>query len=251
MISPKLEFKFFERDFKDTLVLIPGWATDYRIFNPLDLKYNYLAPTRLSPANFEKELSELLSQRSLNKISLLGWSMGGFLAADFAAKFPDKIDKLILISIREKFDPQAIEEARDGIKKNKKAYLYKFYLNCFSKPDREGLNWFKKNLLKDYIDKMDLEKLLSGLDYLSQARLNSQSLTRIKRIRIFHGSDDKIAPFEEAQSIKSRLSGAEFVCLNGLGHIPFLNRQFKENFENADSRRHPLALHPSPLWGEG
>jgi len=58
MISLKSEFRFFNRGFKDTLVLIPGWATDYRIFNSLDLSYNYLLTTKLYHFNFNYALLE-------------------------------------------------------------------------------------------------------------------------------------------------------------------------------------------------
>lgn len=230
MRSPKSKFRLLDRRFADTLVLVPGWATEHRIFSNLDLSYNYLVPLEFNPFSFEKELSQAINMNSLDKVSLLGWSMGGFLVADFASRYPDRIKELILIGMRERFGIQEIEEAREGIKKSRKAYLYKFYHNCFSKTDREGLGWFKKNLLSQYIDKMDLGRLLSGLDYLSRACLSSKSLTRIKRIRIFHGSDDKIVCLREALSIKSSLPQAEFVILKGLGHIPFLNPQFRRRF---------------------
>ena len=47
MISRKSEFKLIDRGFKDTILLIPGWAADYRIFDSLDLEFNYLLPMKL------------------------------------------------------------------------------------------------------------------------------------------------------------------------------------------------------------
>lgn len=226
----KSEFKFLNRGFKKNLVLIPGWAFDYRIFSSLDLNYNYLIPAKISLPNFAKDLSERLDKLSFEKISLFGWSLGGFLAQDFALKYPDRTEELFLLSIRRSFPQGIVEEIKTKLKKDKRAYLYKFYLECFSVFDKESLGWFKKNLLKDYLDKMQIRNLLAGLNYLSSAKAEPLSLGKIKRIRIFHGRHDAIAPFLEAKQIKSKIPQAEFIYFKNLGHILFLNPKFKERF---------------------
>ncbi len=230
MISSVSKFKLLNRGFKKTIVLIPGWATDYRIFNALDLNYNYLLPVELYPLNFERDLRELLNREPIDKISLFGWSMGGFLASDFASKNTDRVDELILVSVQKKFSLDLLQDIKLKLKQNKRAFLYKLYFNCFSKEDKEGLSWFKEHLLISYIGELRLENLLCGLDYLSKTQINPESLAGIKRIRIFHGQDDKIVPLDGAHQIKSELSQAEFICLPGTGHVPFFNRKFKEIF---------------------
>ncbi len=230
MTSAVSKFKLLNRGFKKTIILIPGWASDYRIFNGLDLSYNYLLPVELYPFNFERDLRELLSSESIDKISLFGWSMGGFLASDFSSKNHDKVDELILVGVQKEFKPQLLQEIKLKLKQNKKAFLHKFYFNCFSKEDKEGLSWFKEHLLASYTDELRLEDLLCGLDYLCGAKINPESLAGIKRIRIFHGQNDKITTFEEARQINLALPQAELICLPGIGHIPFLNRRFKEGF---------------------
>ncbi|MBI5144817.1 MAG: alpha/beta fold hydrolase [Candidatus Omnitrophica bacterium] len=230
MISLRSKFKLINRGFKKTLVLIPGWATDFRIFAALDLKFNYLMPIKFCPFYFKKNLINFLNKKSIKKVSLFGWSMGGFLACDFASEYPDRIGQLILLSVRRSFKRKALKEIELKIKQNKKAYLYKFYLDCFSSEDKEGLNWFRKHLLKVYLNQMPSEELLSGLDYLTRAKINPESLSRIKRITFFHGKEDRIAPINEVRQIKSGLAKSEFICADGLGHILFLNHKFKDKF---------------------
>jgi len=230
MISPTSKFKLLDKGFNKAILLVPGWASDYRIFAGLDLDYNYLLPLEVDPFNFEKDLTELFEAESIDKISLFGWSMGGFLAADFSAKNPDKVDELILVSVQKKYSRELLEDIKLKVKQNKKAFLYKLYFNCFSDTDSEGLNWFKEHLLNSYVDELGLEGLSSGLDYLSKAEIIPASLSGIKRIRIFHGECDKIASYDEALQIKTELKQAEFITLKGIGHTPFLNRQFKDKF---------------------
>lgn len=232
MISLRSEFRLLKRRSKETLVLIPGWAFDYRIFSTLDLSYNYLLPTKFYPFSFAEDLLAILNKESIEKISLLGWSLGGFLAGDFARKNPERVDELILLSIRKNYEPRALKEIETKLKKNKPAFLYKFYQECFSLQDKESFVWFRKNLLKDYIREMNLKDLISGLDYLSGASLQMESLNRLKRIRIFQGKEDRIAPLPEALKLKVNLPQVEFVCIPQAGHLPFLNPQFKQRFNH-------------------
>ena len=224
----KSKFKLINRGFKESIFLIPGWAADYRIFSALELNYNYLLPLEFNPFDFEEDLLEFISSVSVNHLSLFGWSLGAYLAASFAAKEPEKIKELIMISIRKSYDPEILKAIGLKLKKNKQAYLYKFYQDCFSSNDQAGLSWFKDNLFKDYLENMELEELLIGLDYLSRAKIETELLTGINNIKIFHGKDDRVAPFDEAEAIALRLPGAKFIAMHNTGHIPFLSPDFKE-----------------------
>lgn len=230
MTSLKSEFKFIKRGFKNLLVLIPGWATDHRIFSSLNLDYNYLVTTSFCPYDFEKVLLEIIGKTE--KVSLFGWSLGGFLAAKFAANNPEKIDELILLSIRKKFDAAGLKDIEVKLKKNKKAYLYKFYRECFYGNDTEDFMWFKKNLLNDYIEKIELKELLFGLDYFAKAIIHPEALTSLQKIKIYHGAKDRIIPLKEAIKVKLRIPHAEFVCFSDAGHMPFLSPQFRNRFYN-------------------
>lgn len=232
MLSLKSEFEFRDRGFKDTLVLIPGWATDWRIFNRLGLDYNYLLTTKLYTSDFNRELSSRLKQLKISKVSVLGFSLGGFLAAEFASGYPEKIAKLILLGARKCYDPRLLENIKREIRADRRPWLYKFYLNCFSKADTQGREWFRKNLLKEYMDKLSLDELNRGLDYLASHALHPDILSKVEDIRIFHGSDDMIAPVKEALEIKADLPRAKFTLLADRGHLCFLSRDFRERLDS-------------------
>ncbi|MCK5394225.1 MAG: alpha/beta hydrolase, partial [Candidatus Omnitrophica bacterium] len=163
-------FNYIDRNYKKTIVFFPGWASDYRIFNLLDLEYNYILPTKLNPFLFENFLFDAIKKNKLNKISVLGWSLGGFLAAEFALKYPDYLNELILVSIRTKYSGQVISQIKKYLRKNKKTFLYSFYNQCFS--DKDSGKWFKENLLKSYCEDLALSDLLEGLEYLKKEELN-------------------------------------------------------------------------------
>ena len=213
-------FRYLDRGYQRNIVLIPGWATDYRIFNLLNLKFNYLLPLDFSPATLEDSILNTLGDNKIEKISLLGWSLGGFVAAEFSAKHPNLVDELILVSIRKKYKKEAIDEIKELLKKSKKGYLYKFYGQCFSR--KVSLSWFKKNLLKTYCQDFDLDYLLTTLDYLEKSQIFTQELSGIKRIKIIHGENDRIAPIDEAREVQKNINGSELIVVKDSGHIPFL-----------------------------
>ena len=213
-------FKYLDRGQKKTIALIPGWATDYRIFDSLNLKFNYLIPLDFSPLTFESSILNALKEKGMEKISLLGWSLGGFLAAEFSIKHPNLVEELILVSIRRKYKQEEIAKIKELLKKSRRGYLYKFYGQCFSK--KENLSWFKKNLLKTYCEQFDLEYLLKTLDYLEKSWINTQELAGIERIKIIHGEGDRIAPIDEAREVQEAIPNSELITIKDSGHIPFL-----------------------------
>jgi len=223
-------FKFLDRGFAKTLVLVPGWATDQRIFDTLDLDYNYLLPIGISPFDFKFKLFDLLKERHYDNISLFGYSLGGFMVCDFSSEYPHMVEELILLSIRKSYNAKVLKETRKGIKNNRRAFLYKFYLNCFSRYDKEGLAWFRSNLLDSYLQDISADELALGLDYLSSAKIESEKLKSIRKIRLFHGRDDLIAPLQETAEIKSGLTQAKLNLLDNRGHFLFLNKGFRKDF---------------------
>jgi len=161
---------------------------------------------------------------------MFGFSLGGFLAAEFASDYPEKITKLILLGARKCYSRQSLENIKRQILPHPRTWLYQFYNNCFSKADASGRKWFKKNLLKEYLDKLNLAELIRGLDYLAGRGLNLGALKRIKGVSIFHGSDDLIAPVEEILEIIADLPQTKLTFLADRGHLFFLNSDFRERF---------------------
>lgn len=211
-------------------MLLPGWATDYRIFGNLELPYDYFIPEEISPDNFSRGLIEALEENSIQKVSLFGWSLGAFLAADFSLGHPVSIDELFLLGVRSHYEKQSLLKVKAGLERDKNACLSEFYANCFSSFDAPGREWFKNNLLGIYLKEMKIENLFQGLDYLAKARIDPDSLRCVPKIKFFHGKLDRIAPFIEAEQLKQKINQADFVEFPKLGHNLFLNTEFAQRF---------------------
>jgi pimeloyl-ACP methyl ester carboxylesterase len=232
MISQTRQFEFVDRGFESVLCLIPGWATDERIFSKLELDYNYLVCKGSKPFSFEKDLLNSLDENSLPSISFLALSLGGFLAAEFAVNNPGIVDEVSLVGVRQKYPIAGLLDIEAKLKKSKKGYLYKFYEDCFFGGEASEWQSFKKGLLKEYVEDLRLNELLDGLNYLRQAELSASLLKNIKHLKFLHSSSDKIAPMDEVLELKSNIPNSCLVLMDGFGHIPFLNPMFKGRFLN-------------------
>jgi pimeloyl-ACP methyl ester carboxylesterase len=227
MTCPTSEFEFFpRRGFAETLLLVPGWATDHRIFRPLDLEFNYLAAVSFSPRDFQESLLSALRRHRLDRVAVLGWSLGGYLALEFARAHPERVMEgaLFAVGMRERYDAKVIEAIKGRLTRNKAAYLRRFYEACFSAGEREAREWFERELLESYLDQMESEALLAGLDYLASASPADA------KARFIHGREDRIAPVGEMMAMKERLPGTRLVCMENAGHAAFLNPEFKKVF---------------------
>jgi len=227
------EFKFSDRGYKGTTVLVPGWGTDYRVFDTLDLETNYLTPVTFSPFSFDKDLLAAMAGYGLDKISVIGWSMGAFAACDFISAHGDHVSDVILIGVRKRYEREKLKEIRAALEKNKKAFLYKFYKDFFSKNEKSEYAWFRDNLSKDYIGRISLDDLIEGLDYLSESEIKTDHLKAMKT-SLIHGKEDKVAPIEGALELRDGLPAARFVAIDGSGHMPFLRTGFKDILYKTD-----------------
>jgi pimeloyl-ACP methyl ester carboxylesterase len=204
----------------DTLVLIPGWATDHRIFKAVTLPYNFLIPVRFSPATFVTALADELRERGVKRISLFGYSLGGFLACDFVRRHGECVDRIMLAGIRRGYDAGEIAMIKKLLRKNKNAFLYKFYEQCCA--GREQWLYFKNNYFEAYCREFDIAYLNEGLDYLAAAGIEAEYLRAVKKITILHGECDRVAPLAEANEIHAALPQSRLTVVPGKGHMFFL-----------------------------
>ena len=211
-------------------MLLPGWGFDVRVFELLDLDFNYLLPQRIDIARFNAELITWLKREGIKEISLFGWSMGGFLAIDFLKEYEEVVKEAFLVSMRTRFPKDQIDSQRALLTEDRKLCLVQFYRNCFMGQKR-AFKWFEEKLLSSYTKIFDLQSLLSGLDYMARQELRHSILTGYP-VRLIHGKKDRIAPLAEISELMGELSSSHILLFERSGHLPFLEPDFKERLSH-------------------
>ena len=143
-----------------TLVLIPGYMCNNQMWQnqltQLKKKYKVIIP-ELKKGKTINEFSKNTLKSLPDIFSIIGFSMGGFIALDLAINYPKRIDNLILVGTNAR---SVSKERRILLKKsllelNNKNYIERFstssFQSYFAKRNQNKKNYLKliKTMVKD------------------------------------------------------------------------------------------------------
>ena len=207
-------------------VLLPGWATDGRIFEGALPGITAVATGPLRPVGFTARLAKFLDRAANGPVTLVGWSLGGFLAADFAREYPDRVRRVVLVGIRRRYPEGDVDVVRRSLSVDPERCLSGFYAQCFYPSHIPAYRRFRAGLQETYLREMDVDALREGLSYLAGARLSGGTLPPCP-VAIVHGGKDVVAPFAEAEDVAREGGNATFHPLPGAAHAAFLADGFR------------------------
>jgi len=233
------------------LLLIPGFSMtmdmwDPNILNRLFSNHTVIVfdnrgigqttagndPQKFSISQFANDMAGFLAalgldgnnsgnSRNNQPIDILGLSLGGFIAQEFALTYPDKVDRLILVVSgcggNESIPPQLSPEAfRSMVSGNATKDL--FLSTLFPKEwINENINYIEKNFVFP-VGRIPAQNLLLQ----TQAAGNWEACDRLSNITnpslIVAGTEDITAPPANSVMMAERIPGAWLVQIRGGGH---------------------------------
>jgi len=199
-----------------------------------------------SPLDYAPFLDDFINALNIERVSLIGQSLGGGIALHYAIQFPKKVDKLALVdnaglgkeviwTLRLMSLPLVGElfsyPSRKGIEiffrlavRNRALVtkeLVDLYYDIFSQPGSQ--QWFLKILRQIVNIRGAREEILRPI------MNNLQEITQ--PVLIVWGEKDRVLPLKHAYFAKEKLRNAELEVMEGCGHIPFFERS--EEFNKA------------------
>jgi malonyl-CoA O-methyltransferase len=205
---------------KPLVLFLPGWGFAGQVLELAEQRYPWTWPAApLDPATALPEILNFLAKHHLETIQLVGWSLGAFLAYDFACAFPEKVASLTLLGMRASWPVSEIEAIRQGLAIDPQAFMRDFYRKSLLGYKKESRR-FVAEQQEALMASLDMQVLGRGLNYLGQWRLPAQ----VPPCPIFcwHGRRDIIAPVAE----QAKISGARTTVIEHGGHALFLDREF-------------------------
>lgn len=157
---------------------------------------------------------DTILRRYENKIILLGHSNGGRIAINYTAKYPDKIEKLILIDSAGIFHNEIPIRLKRLIFKNiskvgkkftKSDLLRKLLYKFAREGDYQKANENMKKTITDLI-KTDLKPILG--------KITVPTL-------IIWGENDQVTPIGDAYVMQKNIEGSKLSIIKGARHSPF------------------------------
>ena len=192
---------------------------------------------------FDRQLLELLSVLEIKEpVDLVGSNMGGAIAVIFAARYPEKVRKIVLINpagfpfnlplaghiVRLPVVGDYLTYAFGNalIRKSLKDYFYKL--------DRFPQFFEKYNEQTKYIGfKRAILSTLRNFD-LDDQKASYEAVGKQKhQVMLIWGMEDRIYPIGNSEKVREAIPVTEFHALDGTGHTP--------NYE-APERVNPLIV---------
>jgi len=191
-----------------------------------------------SPALDEFSLADLaadgiavLDSEGIEKALVIGTSMGGAVAQEFALNYPRRLSSLVLLGTfagNEHFvrpDPSVIALFEQALRLESKIERWRHALPAT----------FSGAYLREHED-LALELELKGFRYTTEdtLRWHGQAVSKFEaydrlrsvsaRCLVIHGTADPIMPFENGQILAGRLTNSEFIALESVGHLPAVEK---------------------------
>jgi pimeloyl-ACP methyl ester carboxylesterase len=201
---------------QDWQLTLPALLDNYRVI-ALDLP-GFGASRRLSGAHtlpaLAQALNELLVQKRMYKVNVVGHSMGGALALYFAYAFAQRVDRLVLVDAA-------------GILHHSVFTRYVAQPTGVNLALLRGIDGGSFDPVRWLADNPGARKVLLGTGTPADMAIGlveydfSAAIRGVRApVTIFWGRDDAVAPLRTGELLASRLRDAKLHVLEGVGHVP-------------------------------
>jgi pimeloyl-ACP methyl ester carboxylesterase len=207
--------------------VIPEFSKHYRVVVPDLIGFGYSDKPLVDYTTefFSDFLGSFLQKLDLNKVSIIGSSLGGQITAKYVSTHPDTIDHLVLVS-------------PSGVMKTSTPALDAYVMAALY-PDLEaaknafqmmagGTRQVHQKVVEDFVKRMKLPNakmaFMSTLLGLKNAELITNSLKKITvPTLIIWGEHDPVIPIKYADDFVSSIQDCRFYMMDNSGHTPYVD----------------------------
>ena len=188
--------------------------------------------------SYADELKGLLDELGIDKVVLVGLSMGGYVAFAFLRKYPDAVGGLVLADTRAEADPPEGVEKRskqqEQVRSEGTAGLVEALtgalLSDYTKQNRPDV----VTAVKDAMDN-HARSFTGELEAMKARPDSTDDLTKIDvPALIIVGEDDGVTPPDASRKMHEHISGSRLVVVPNAGHLSNLESPDEFNGALAD-----------------
>lgn len=208
----------------------PALAANYHVITPDQVGFGKSDKPFLNyrVATYVDFLDKFMSELKIEKASLMGNSMGGWVSVLFAAKYPAKVEKLVLVDAGGYAPPKGFDYAslqlninpstRDGVREMVKRL---FYNTALFSSDAAIDNFIAARTAAN--DGHTIQSLIRNAEVA-----NDYFDTQVKTIKqptlIVWGKQDGITPLTDAERLNRDIPGSELAIFDQAGHFPQMEK---------------------------
>jgi 3-oxoadipate enol-lactonase len=177
--------------------------------------------------HFTADVLRVADYFGARKMHLVGLSMGGRIARNFALRYPDRLRSLVLAGTSPGFDALSAEEVKRFVTERRNATPESVRRLLGSRAVAGAYEQLLESVQR--VHQASYEKTLEA----SVAQDRAAPIEQIKvPTLVITGDEDKVYPPAMAKDIARRIRGAELVTMKGVGHL--------SNLEQPDEFNHAV-----------
>jgi pimeloyl-ACP methyl ester carboxylesterase len=206
---------------------IDEFAKNFHVFAPdlIGFGHSDKPKIRYAMKTFTNFLSKFMDVIGLKSASVVGSSMGGQIAAEFAITHPSKVEKLVLIS------PAGIPPKEFKGTKELKQYVKLFEARNLDAV-REALlpvDSTRTAITEEYVKNVYRYTMMEGSKHAFMSSLKESSAAprlanRLKSIKantlVIWGKDDRLIPVKYCEPFITKMNNCRLVIIEKCGHRP-------------------------------
>ena len=236
------KIQYVEAGSGPTVILLHGLGGSSQVWQlnigPLAEKYHVVAPDQIGFGKSDKPLvnyrirtyvdflDHFCKQLKIERASLVGSSMGGWIAAMFTASFPDRVDKLVMVDAGgyappKGFDTRLFYGLNPTTREGMKVLVSKVFYNKIFQTDAAIDQAIAARLAAGdgYTINSITESIIRGEDLLDEI------VKTIKRPTLLvWGREDGLTPLSDGERFNKDISSSKLVVFDQCGHMPNIEK---------------------------
>src|SRR6185369_2632155 len=236
------KIQYVEAGSGPTVILLHGLGGSSQVWQfsipALAEKYHVIVPDQIGFGKSDKPLvnyrirtyvdflDQFCKQLKIERATLVGNSMGGWIAAMFTASFPDRVDKLVLVDAAgyappKDFDTRVYFALNPSTRADMKVLIAKVFYNKAFQTDAAVDQAIAARLAAGdgYTINSITESIIRGEDFLDDV------VKTIKRpTLIIWGRQDGLVPLAEGERFNKDIAGSKLFVIDQCGHVPNIEK---------------------------
>jgi len=179
-------------------------------------------------------LDKFFAELNLNRVTLVGNSFGGWIAADYTIEHPDKVTRLVLVdsagfALPKDFDMQQLSALNPSTREQMRALAGRVIYNSELFVNEAMIDlMFTRHLTAG--DGFTIDKLIGSLGRSEDVLDNRLGKIKVP-VLIIWGKQDGLLPLSDGERFKKEITGARLIVFDQCGHAPMVEQAAKFNDE--------------------
>ena len=194
----------------------------------LKKKYNVSIPSLKNIATVDDAVQKIINKNK-KKISVIGFSMGGFIAIKLAIEYPEILDKLVLIGTNARNISQKrkllLEKSLTTLNKNNFAKLFyqKNYSSYFSNKDLKNRSY--QNTVYSMAKQLGYKTFLDQTNLILKRPNQLNKLNKIvSKTLIIRGKNDKLSSNIMNNELNKKIKYSVYTEIKNSSHFVMLEK---------------------------